>query len=189
MSFDPEWEPVHFVENQRVEVGNAVGIFARADSRDVTPEQVESNLDDLNPILKEFATDQNLEYVPSALCYQDDFKMSPTILKMAHTTMNLKGFPSLNDSYFVLDIRSLNGDEKYVVRLNDRLRTQSYNLSVWRYDEGKFNRMSDVEGKKSNNEIYLATSHLYRFSDPKELNPFREIAITVNPSLREKASH
>jgi len=191
MSFDQDFVPGYFVENQRVESDNgSIGIFARADSRDVTPEDVESNLEELNDILEGFSKDQNLKFEPSILYYHDRMKSNPTVLEMAHTTMNLNGYPSLNDVFFVMKMVSVRDEDRktYIVRLNDRLQTTSKNLSVWEYDKGKFNRLKDVEGYVSNNKIHNATNHLYRAPSLKEINPFKEIAITVHPSLRGQVS-
>lgn len=192
MAFDSDWTPPRFVENQRVETEDgSVGIFARADSDDVSEFDEKSDLKYFNGVLEEFAKDQKLTFVPARLYYHDRFQKDPTILKMAHTLMDYNSNPTLNDVFFVVNTVSINQNDNhktYVVRLNDRLQTTSRDLSVWEYKDKQFVKLRDVEGRESNNKIHFATNRLYRFGDTKEFNPFREIATTINPSLGWRAS-
>lgn len=192
MAFDSDWVPPHFVGNQRVETeSGCVGIFARADSTDVSELDVESDLRDLNNILEEFAKDQQLTFSPARLYYHDRFQKDPTILKMAHTIMDYNNDPTSSDVFFVVNTLSINqvdNHKTYVVRLNDRLQTTSRDLSVWEYSNKQFIKLKDIEGRENNGKIHVATNRLYRFGDTKEFNPFRQIATTVNPSLDWRAS-
>lgn len=192
MASDKDWIPesFSFVEGKRIETDSVIGVFARADSREVTFEYVESDLARMNTVLEKFAKDTGLDFKSSSLYYHDRLKSDPTLLRMAHTVMNEKGNTILNDVYFVMDMISINArDSKtYIVRLNNWLDSNSKTLSVWEYTNGKFNRQKDVQGEVSNSTIHSSINSLYRWPGTEQCNPFKEIATTVNPSLKGRAS-
>lgn len=189
MSFDEDFVPAYFTnEVKKIESDDGnIGIFREGtDTRDL--EDVDSDLEELNEVIKQFAVDQKLEYKPSNMYYHYRFENNNALLKMAETTMSDKRDVTDTDVYFFGHLITSNPSRnaQYVARLNHRLYTTSNDISVWTYEDGKFKRLKDLEGSKFNNDIYRSVFALYANSGAEKCDPFWEIAKTVHPFLKGK---
>lgn len=169
------------VERSRINSGSGLGIFPRADQRDVSEEQVEERVESYGKILREFA--QQMEFGEEGqgiVYYHNRLKNGPQLLEMASTMMGED--PYSIAPYLVIDItRPLQAKPPILIaRLDDHLGTsfgKQYDISVWAYNPSmkEFSEPRVIQSRVPTKEIYRNLVQIIRNENPK-FDPFIEVA-------------